>query len=81
MKENRERLSGYRVEYAVGTILWWNEREIVVMPDTPSWGHSACEGCVLRHSRACHFAVLCHSMLRKDGISVHFENVRKEERI
>ena len=81
MKENRKRLSGYRVEYAVGTVLWWNEREIVVMPDTPAWGHSACEECVLRHSRACHFAVLCHPMLRKDGISVHFENVRKEERV
>lgn len=77
---NRERLTGTRVEYAVGTILWWNEREIEVVRDH-ALNRSACEVCVLRHSRACHFAVLCHPMLRKDGISVHFENVRKEERI
>ena len=81
MKENREQLKGRRVEYAVGTVLWWNGREIEVVRDTSHWGRCSCEGCALWHSRACHFAVLCHAMMRKDGTSVHFEYVRKEERI
>lgn len=81
MKENRRRLGGYRVEYAVGTILWWNEREIEVVRDESVWGWHPCEHCVLWHSRACAFAVLCRSDRRKDGVGVHFENVRKEERI
>lgn len=81
MKENRKRLRGYRVEYAVGTILWWNEREIEVVRDIFFSGKSSCEDCVLRHSRACLTAVECRANKRKDSTSVHFENVRKEERI
>lgn len=79
MKENRKRLRGYRVEYAVGTILWWNGREIEVVRDT-LWVHP-CAKCVLRSSRTCLTAVNCFPGTRKDGTGVHFENVRKEERI
>ena len=78
---NRVGLTGTRVEYAVGTVLWWNGGEIEVVRDTPTWGQIPCANCVLWHSRACVFAVECHSEKRKDGESVHFENVRKEERI
>lgn len=81
MKANRRRLRGYRVEYAVGTILWWNEREIEVVRDSWIPGKCGCEVCVLRHSRTCRIAVKCLPGTRKDGESVHFENVRKEERI
>ena len=81
MKENRERLRGYRVEYAVGTILWWNEREIEVVRDNKLSSHHPCLSCVLRNSRTCRIAVRCLPGTRKDGESVHFENVRKEERI
>lgn len=81
MKENRKMLRGYRVEYAVGTVLWWNGREIEVVRDSISFGYRSCFFCVLDHSRACHNAVKCHYTERKDGIGVHFENVRKEERI
>lgn len=79
MKENRARLTGTKVDYAVGTVLWWNGREIEVVRD--SFGVHPCAKCVLRNSRACHFAVECCSQKRKDGTGVHFENVRKEERI
>jgi hypothetical protein len=81
MKENRRRLGGYRVEYAVGTILWWNEREIEVVRDRWTPVQSGCDDCVLRYSRTCRIAVKCSSETRKDGENVHFENVRKEERI
>lgn len=81
MKENRERLRGYRVEYAVGTILWWNEREIEVVRDRWTLVKSGCDECVLRYSRTCSIAVKCSSGTRKDGENVHFENVWKEERI
>ena len=82
MKENRKRLSaGYRVEYEVGTILWWNEREIEVVRNDIFSSHHPCLGCVLLHSRACLFAVECRAKKRKDGTGVHFENLRKEERI
>lgn len=81
MKGGRERFKFNRVEYAMGTILWWNEREIEVVRDTYIPGRSGCEDCVLRHSRPCHIAVRCRAKERKDGIGVHFENVRKEERI
>ena len=77
---NRERLTGRRVEYAVGTVLWWNEREIEVVKDGGPV-HLSCRKCVLRHSRACYFAVECRAQFRKDGTNTHFENVRKEERI
>lgn len=81
MKENREKLKGYLVEYSVGTILWWNGREIEVVQDPPAPGGYICKMCVLRKSRTCGRAVECRSYMRKDGIGVHFENVRKEERI
>lgn len=81
MKENREKLKGYLVEYSVGTILWWNGREIEVVRDSsPSVIHS-CMVCVLQGTRTCAFAVECSARKRKDGTGVHFENVRKEERI
>lgn len=76
---NREQLKGRHVEYAVGTVLWWNRREIEVVRDNTSFGYCPCFFCVLRHSRACYFAVECRSQMREDGIGVHFENVRKEE--
>lgn len=79
MKENRKMLRGYRVEYAVGTILWWNEREIEVVRDTPLVCN--CIDCVLLGTRTCAYAVECRAQNRKDGTGVHFENVRKEERI
>lgn len=81
MKANRRRLVGYRVEYAVGTILWWNEREIEVVRDGIGITYRPCNSCVLFHSRACRFAVECRAQKRNDGVGVHFENVRKEERI
>lgn len=81
MKANRKRLTGTKVEYAVGTVLWWNGREIEVVRDSTSFGYRPCFFCVLQHSRACHFAVECCSNKRKDGTGVHFENLRKEERI
>ena len=81
MKANRRRLRGYRVEYSVGTILWWKEREIEVVRDNKFSSHYPCQDCVLRNSRACRIAVKCLPGTRKDGESVHFENVREEERI
>lgn len=79
--KNRQRLMGSNVEYAVGTVLWWNGREIEVVRDIIGITYIPCKGCVLLHSRACGFAVECRAQKRKDGIGVHFENVRKEERI
>lgn len=79
MKENRRRLRGYRVEYAVGTILWWNGREIEVVRDNKFSSLHPCLSCVLRNSRTYCIAVKCLPGTRKDGESVHFENVRKEE--
>lgn len=81
MKKDRKRLRANRVDYALGTILWWNEREIEVVRDRWTPGKCGCDDCVLRHSRACFTAVKCIGALRKDGTDVHFENVRKEERI
>lgn len=81
MKDNIRQLKGFRMEYAVGTILWWNGREIEVVRDTLGPGQNPCWNCVLWHSRTCRFAVVCVGHYRKDGTDVHFENVRKEERI
>lgn len=81
MKDNRETFKFCRVEYAPGTIMWWKGREIEVVHDTNIPGRSDCEDCVLRHSRTCLIAIRCHADERRDGIGVHFENVRKEERI
>lgn len=80
-KNNREKLIGYRVEYALGTILWWNGREIEVVRDSVVPGRNPCWECVLWHSRTCPLAVVCVGTHRKDGMDVHFENVRKEERL
>lgn len=81
MKENRKRLRGYRVEYAVGTVLWWRGREIEVVQDFPTTAFYNCGRCVLQGTRTCAYAVECFGQVRKDGTGVHFENVRKEERI
>lgn len=78
---NREGLKGMNVEYAVGTVLWWNGREIEVVRDISAPRDCSCRYCVLRGSRACVYAVECCAQKRKDGIGVHFENVRKKERI
>lgn len=79
MKANRRCLECFNVEYAVGTILWWRDREIEVVRDIPpSYG---CKDCVLRGTRTCVYAVECRAQKRKDGTGVHFENVRMEERI
>ena len=71
---------GTLVDLAVGTVLWWNGREIEVVRDT-TLGDLACKMCVLRGTRTCERAVECLSYRRMDGTGVHFENVRKEERI
>ena len=81
MEENRKKHRGCLMEYAVGTILWWRGREIAVVRDpTPSVAHS-CMKCVLFGTRTCAYAVECSALKRKDCEGVHFENVRKEERI
>ena len=81
MKENRKRLRGHLVEYAEGTILWWKGREIEVVRDSSSSVVDSCMVCVLQGTRTCAYAVECSARKRKDGIGVHFEDVRKEERI
>lgn len=81
MKENRKKLRGYRREYAVGTILWWRGREIEVVRDPSSSVAHSCMRCVFFGTRTCAYAVECSALKREDGEGVHFENVRKEERI